>query len=72
VSLIPAADVTKNRDRLLNHEIARNFFLRVVERAKGLMSDEHFTVDGIRRLSRDLPSGRVFAQNGEQRVTEPN
>jgi len=37
---------TKNRDRLLNQEIARNFFLRVVERAKGLMSDEHFTVDG--------------------------
>ena len=37
---------TKNRNRLLNHEIARSFFQRVVERAKGLMSDEHFTVDG--------------------------
>jgi transposase len=37
---------TKNRDRLLNQEIARSFFRRVVERAKGLMSDEHFTVDG--------------------------
>src|SRR6187431_2988101 len=37
---------TKNRDRLLNHEVARSFFRRVVERAQGLMSDEHFTVDG--------------------------
>jgi transposase len=37
---------TKNRDRLLNQEIARSFFRRVVERATGLMSDEHFTVDG--------------------------
>ena len=37
---------TKNRDRLLNHEIAWNFFRRVVERAQPVMSDEHFTVDG--------------------------
>jgi transposase len=37
---------TKNRDRLLNQEIARSFFRRVVKRADGLMSDEHFTVDG--------------------------
>ena len=37
---------TKNRDRLLNQEIARRFFRRVVERAQDLMSDEHFTVDG--------------------------
>jgi hypothetical protein len=37
---------TKNRDRLLNHTIARSFFHHVVERAQGLMSDEHFTVDG--------------------------
>jgi transposase len=37
---------TKNRDRLLNQAIARSFFRRVVERAEGLMSDEHFTVDG--------------------------
>jgi transposase len=37
---------TKNRDRLLNQEIARSFFRRVVEHAAGLMSDEHFTVDG--------------------------
>ena len=37
---------TKNRDRLLNQETARTFFRHVVERAQGLMSDEHFTVDG--------------------------
>lgn len=37
---------TKNRDRLLNQQIARSFFHRVVERAQSLMSDEHFTVDG--------------------------
>jgi transposase len=37
---------TKNRDRLLNQEIARTFFRHVVDRAQGLMSDEHFTVDG--------------------------
>src|SRR5438132_9911725 len=37
---------TKNRDRLLNQEIARGFLRRVVERAQDLMSDEHFTVDG--------------------------
>src|SRR5688572_9499469 len=37
---------TKNRDRLLNQEVARSFFRRVVERAARYMSDEHFTVDG--------------------------
>ena len=37
---------TKNRDRLLNQATAYSFFARVVERARPLMSDEHFTVDG--------------------------
>ena len=37
---------SKNRDRLLNQDIARSFFRRVVDRAQALMSDEHFTVDG--------------------------
>lgn len=37
---------TKNRDRLLTQELARNFLRRVVERAASYMSDEHFTVDG--------------------------
>jgi transposase len=39
---------TKNRQRLLDGNIARAFFDRVVAHARerGLLSDEHFTVDG--------------------------
>jgi len=37
---------TKNRDRLLNQEVAQSFFGQVKGQAAGLMSDEHFTVDG--------------------------
>ena len=37
---------SKNRERLLNEEIAESFFQRVLERAQPYMSDEHFTVDG--------------------------
>jgi transposase len=39
---------SKNRERLLKHDIASLFFNKIVEqaRAAGLMSDEHFTVDG--------------------------
>ena len=39
---------TKNRQRLLDGDIARRFFERVLEDARqfGLLSDEHFTVDG--------------------------
>ena len=39
---------TKNRDRLLEAEVANEFLAQVVAqaRAKGLTSDEHFTVDG--------------------------
>jgi transposase len=39
---------SKNRDRLLEGDIAAGFFEGVVEkiRAYGLLSDEHFTVDG--------------------------
>lgn len=37
---------SKNRDRLLNQEVAREFFAAVNRQAAGLMSDEHFTVDG--------------------------
>jgi transposase len=35
-----------NRDRLLNQDLAQRFFARVKEQAAGLMSHEHFTVDG--------------------------
>ena len=39
---------SKNRDRLLEGDVARAFFTEVVEmaRRKNLLSDEHFTVDG--------------------------
>jgi len=39
---------TKNRDRLLEGDVAREFLAEVVRQAqtKGLTSDEHFTVDG--------------------------
>ena len=34
---------SKNRDRLLNQDVARRFFEQVKQQAMGLMSDEHFT-----------------------------
>src|SRR5271167_3885332 len=39
---------SKNRDRLIEGEIASRFFLAVQRQLKqsGLLSDEHFTVDG--------------------------
>jgi transposase len=43
-----ATTFTKNRDRLLDGDIADAFFAEVLAaiRAEGLLSDEHFTVDG--------------------------
>lgn len=39
---------SKNSERLLQHQVARKFFDAVVRyaRTEGLLSDEHFTVDG--------------------------
>ena len=39
---------SRNRARLLEHDVAREFFTRVVAQARSLqlLSDEHFTVDG--------------------------
>ena len=47
----PSWDVTvftKNRERLLKGEVAAQFFHEVVGQpeARGLLSDEHFSVDG--------------------------
>jgi hypothetical protein len=47
----PVWDVTvftKNRDRLLDGDVARDFLCEVVNQAReqNLTSDEHFTVDG--------------------------
>lgn len=43
-----ATTFTKNRDRLMDADVAKRFLAQVVERARaqGLTSDEHFTVDG--------------------------
>jgi transposase len=43
-----ATTFTKNRDRLLDADVARKFLIQVVNQAqeKGLTTDEHFTVDG--------------------------
>src|SRR5208283_1242975 len=43
-----ATTFTKNRDRLLEAEVAKQFLAQVVEQARvqSLTSDEHFTVDG--------------------------
>src|SRR5205814_2260331 len=43
-----ATTFSKNRDRLLRGDVARELLAKVVEEAqvRGLMSEEHFTVDG--------------------------
>ena len=51
---------SKNRERLMAHEVGRLFFEAVVRQARGagLMSDDHFTVDGT--LIEAWASLRVF------------
>jgi transposase len=46
-SFVPTV-FTKNRDRLIAHDVAREFLLAVVAQARAakLMSNEHFTVEG--------------------------
>ena len=69
-------DVTvfsKNRNRLLEAEVARQFFDLVVDAAKSLdlMSDEHFTVDGT--LLEACASLKSFKKKGEEPApTGPN
>jgi transposase len=43
-----ASTFSKNRQRLLDHDVARQFFAAVLEEARQreLLSEEHFTVDG--------------------------
>ena len=43
-----ASSFSRNRDRLLDHDVAGKFFAAVVEQARAahLMSHDHFTVDG--------------------------
>jgi transposase len=37
---------SKNRERLLNQEVARTFFQRVLAQAQPHLSEEHFSIDG--------------------------
>ncbi len=56
---------SKNRERLLDHEVAAKFFDKVVGFAKErrLLSDEHFTVDGT--LIESLASMKSFRKIGD-------
>jgi len=57
---------TKNRERLMEHEVGRRFFDAVVGQARGagLMSDDHFTVDGT--LTEAWASLKSFRPKGEK------
>lgn len=62
---------TKNRDRLLEAEVARQFFELVVGQAKALnlMSDEHFTIDGT--LLEACASLKSFKKVDEEKPAPP-
>ena len=67
----PVWDVTvftKNRDRLLDGDVARQFLMEVVDQAreKNLTSDEHFTVDGT--LIEGWASLKSFHRKGEKNM----
>jgi transposase len=53
-----ATTFTKNRDQLLAGDIAQEFFKAVLAQARGqgLLSDEHFTVDGSVGEPEELPA----------------
>jgi transposase len=63
---------TKNRERLVKAEVARQFFTLVVEEAKALdlMSDEHFTVDGT--LLEASASLKSFRKTDEENTPPPD
>ena len=71
----PVWDVTvftKNRKRLLEADVAKQFFQLVVEQAQSmdLMSDEHFTVDGT--LFEACASLKSFQKKGGGEQTPPD
>jgi transposase len=63
---------TKNRDRLLEAEVAKEFLAQVVAQAgaKGLTSDEHFTVDGT--LLEAWASAKSFQPKGNKESRPPD
>ena len=67
-----ATSFTKNRDRLLEADVAKEFLAQVVKQAgtKGLTSDEHFTVDGT--LLEAWASLKSFQPKQEQSAPPPD
>jgi len=67
-----ASTFSKNRDRLLEHDVATKFFDAVVRmaRQKNLLSDEHFTVDGT--LVEAWASMKSFRPKGEPPSDRPS
>ena len=70
-SFVPTV-FTKNRDRLLAHDVAGEFFRAVVAQAKSakLMSSDHFTVDGT--LIEAWASLKSFKKKGDDDRTPPD
>ena len=71
----PVWDVTvftKNRERLLVAEVAQGFFSAVLDQAdaQGLLSNEHFTVDGT--LIEAWAGHKSFKRKGDERRTPPD
>src|SRR5689334_17280607 len=65
---------TTNRTRLLEHEIAGEFFRAIVGQARvlGLLSNEHFTVDGtLIEAWASLKSLRPKDQTLDARTDDP-
>jgi hypothetical protein len=65
---------TRNRRRLLKHDVAQRFFDEVVRQAAGLglLSDDHFTVDGtLIEAAASLKSFRRSADHLRSRGTGP-
>ena len=67
-----ATTFSKNRERLLTGDIAEAFFQQVNEQARGygLLSDEHFTVDGT--LLEAAASLKSFKKTGDQDQPPPD
>src|SRR6266851_3801321 len=67
-----ATTFTKNRDRLLEADVAKEFLAQLVAQAgaKGLTSDEHFTVDGT--LLDAWASAKSFQPKEEKNPPPPD
>ncbi|MDR7537224.1 MAG: IS5 family transposase, partial [Armatimonadota bacterium] len=67
-----ATTFTKNRQRLLDGEIAQRFFeqVRAEAAARGLLSDEHFTVDST--LLEAWASLKSFRRRDQDRPSPPD